>query len=163
MAEPRIIKKYPNRRLYDTELSRYITLADIRDHVMQRVEFRVVDANSGDDITRNILLQIIMEQESGGRPLFTTEVLGQMIRFYGDSLQGLFTRYLEQSFALFAEQQARAEEQIRETLGSDPIAAIRELTQRNLDVWKDLQDSFFKGVGFTDKPQSGAEKNRDET
>ena len=100
MAEVRTIKKYPNRRLYDTELSRYITLSDVRELVLKGVDFRVVAANSDEDLTRSILLQIIIEQESGGEPLFTTEVLSKMIRFYGDTVQGAFTSYLEKSLVV---------------------------------------------------------------
>jgi polyhydroxyalkanoate synthesis repressor PhaR len=95
MSSVRIIKKYPNRRLYDTEVSRYITLADVRSLVMAGVEFRVVDTSNDDDITRAILLQIMLEEESGGEPLFTANMLAQIIRFYGGTLHGLFARYME--------------------------------------------------------------------
>ena len=81
MSNIRIIKKYPNRRLYDTEQSRYITLSDIRDLIMKGLEFKVLDTNSGDDLTRSILLQIMLEDESGGEPLFSTNMLAQIIRF----------------------------------------------------------------------------------
>ena len=105
MSDPRIIKKYPNRRLYDTTVSSYITLEDVRKLVMSQEEFCVVDARSKEDITRSILLQIILEQEEDGEPIFTQQVLAQIIRFYGDALQGTLTRYLERSFGLFVEQQ----------------------------------------------------------
>lgn len=144
MAKTRIVKKYPNRRLYDTEISRYITLADIRDLVMRQEDFQVVDAHSNEDITRSILLQIILEQESGGKPLFSTEVLSHMIRFYGDAVQGMVTGYLEKSLEMFAEQQARFREQIRSPLGGNPIDTMAEITQRNLEIWKDLQEHFLK-------------------
>ena len=88
MKSERIIKKYPNRRLYDTEVSRYITLADVRDLVMNCAEFRVVDAANDSDITRSILLQIMLEEETGGEPLFSATMLAQIIRFYGGTLQG---------------------------------------------------------------------------
>ena len=81
MSTPRIIKKYPNRRLYDTELSHYITLSDVRDLVMQGVELQILDSNSGEDLTRATLLQIMLEEESGGDPLFTANMLAQIIRF----------------------------------------------------------------------------------
>ena len=159
MAEPRIIKKYPNRRLYDTELSRYITLSDVRDLVLKGVDFRVVAANSDEDLTRSILLQIIIEQESGGEPLFTTEVLSKMIRFYGDSVQGAFTNYLEKSLALFMEQQKLMQDQMRNVFTGNPLDAMTQLTQRNLEIWKEIQQSFLKaaGMGSTkprqDKPE----------
>lgn len=159
MAEPRIIKKYPNRRLYDTELSRYITLSDVRELVLKGVDFRVVAANSDEDLTRSILLQIIIEQESGGEPLFTTEVLSKMIRFYGDSVQGAFTNYLEKSLALFMEQQKLMQDQMRNVFTGNPLDAMTQLTQRNLEIWKEIQQSFLKaaGMGSTkprqDKPE----------
>ncbi len=148
MAEPRIIKKYPNRRLYDTELSRYITLSDVRDLVLKGVDFRVVAANSDEDLTRSILLQIIIEQESGGEPLFTTEVLSKMIRFYGDSVQGAFTNYLEKSLALFMEQQKLMQDQMRNVFSGSPLDAMTQLTQRNLEIWKEIQQSFLKAAGL---------------
>jgi polyhydroxyalkanoate synthesis repressor PhaR len=147
VADTRIIKKYPNRRLYDTEISRYITLSDIRELVMGNENFQVVDAHSNEDITRSILLQIILEQESEGTPLFSTEVLGHMIRFYEDALQGMFTSYLEKSLGMFAEQQAHFQQQLHSPLTGNPIDAMTELTQRNLEIWKDLQDHFFQMTG----------------
>ena len=86
MASPRIIKKYPNRRLYDTETSTYITLAEVKDLVLGYKDFQVQDAKSGEDLTRSILLQIILEEESGGMPMFSSDLLSQMIRSYGLSL-----------------------------------------------------------------------------
>jgi polyhydroxyalkanoate synthesis repressor PhaR len=94
----RLIKKYPNRRLYDTKHSIYITLLDIKGLVMSQEPFVVVDAKTGEEITRLILMQIILEEESGGRPLFSTPILMQMIRFYGNSLQGMISPVLEQNF-----------------------------------------------------------------
>ncbi len=160
MAEPRIIKKYPNRRLYDTELSRYITLSDVRDLVLKGVDFRVVAANSDEDLTRSILLQIIIEQESGGEPLFTTEVLSKMIRFYGDSVQGAFTNYLEKSLALFMEQQKLMQDQMRNVFTGNPLDAMTHLTQRNLEIWKEIQQSFLKaaGMGSTKPRQDKSEE-----
>ena len=143
MTAPRLIKKYPNRRLYDTELSRYITLVDIRDLVLRGVEFHVLDTNTNEDITRQILMQIIMEEEAGGRPLFSASMLAQIIRFYGGTVQGLFARFLEESMALFA----RNQDQMRQTVGADPLEAMGKLAQRNLELWTSIQDSFFKAAG----------------
>jgi polyhydroxyalkanoate synthesis repressor PhaR len=148
MTTPRLIKKYPNRRLYDTELSRYITLVDIRDLVLRGVDFHVVDTNSNEDITRQILMQIIMEEESGGRPLFSANMLAQLIRFYGGTVQGLFARFLEESMALFA----RNQDQMRQSLGADPLDAMGKLAQRNLELWGSIQESFFKAAGFGAPP-----------
>jgi polyhydroxyalkanoate synthesis repressor PhaR len=104
MNEPRTIKKYPNRRLYDTVESRYITLDDIRALVIERVDFVVIDKKTQGDITRSILLQVIAEQEHGGEPLMSRDFLSQMIRSYGGEMRGMVGSYLEQSLKLFANQ-----------------------------------------------------------
>jgi polyhydroxyalkanoate synthesis repressor PhaR len=144
MPSRRIIKKYPNRRLYDTELSRYITLADVRDLVMQGVPFRVLDSANDADLTRSILLQIMLEEETGGEPLFSANMLAQIIRFYGGTLQGLFARYLEQSLDAFAEQQ----KQLAESWGEHPFEAMSRITQRNMDLWAEAQKNFLRAAGF---------------
>jgi polyhydroxyalkanoate synthesis repressor PhaR len=97
----RIIKKYPNRRLYDTANSGYITLADVKQMVLEHLDFQVIDAKSGEDLTRSILLQIILEEESAGVPMFSSEMLAQMIRFYGNALQGIMGNYMEQNVKAF--------------------------------------------------------------
>ena len=106
MSEPRTIKKYPNRRLYDTVESRYITLADIRRLVLERVDFVVVDKKSQGDITRSILLQVIAEQEHGSEPLMSRDFLSQVIRSYGVATRGVVGSCLEQSLRQFAGQTA---------------------------------------------------------
>ena len=106
MSEPRTIKKYPNRRLYDTVESRYITLADIRRLVLERIDFVVIDKKTQGDITRSILLQVIAEQEHGGEPLMSRDFLSQVIRSYGAGVRGAMGNYLEQSLKLFASQNA---------------------------------------------------------
>ena len=107
----RIIKKYPNRRLYDTTSSSYVTLAEVKALVMQGERFVVRDAKSGDDLTRSILLQIILEEEAGGSPIFTEAVLANIIRFYGHALQGFMGTYLEKNIQAFIEIQAKLAEQ----------------------------------------------------
>ena len=148
MSQTRTIKKYPNRRLYDTEQSRYITLADLQKLVTQGVNFMVKDASSGNDITRNILLQIIAEEESGGQPLFTTDILMRIIRFYGASVQGALTTYLEQSLSLFEQQQRAFQEQFRDAVENSPMGTISEMTQRNLEMWQDIQNRFLSAAGM---------------
>jgi polyhydroxyalkanoate synthesis repressor PhaR len=101
MSEPRTIKKYPNRRLYDTVESRYITLADIRRLVIERIDFVVIDKKSQEDITRPILLQVIAEQEHAGEPLMSRDFLSQVIRSYGAGVRTAMGSYLEQSLKLF--------------------------------------------------------------
>jgi polyhydroxyalkanoate synthesis repressor PhaR len=108
---PRILKKYPNRRLYDTEVSSYITLAEVKGMVLQGLDFEVRDAKTGEDLTRSILLQIILEEETGGVPIFSTSMLSQIIRFYGHAMQGMMGSYLEKNLQTFTDIQARIAEQ----------------------------------------------------
>jgi polyhydroxyalkanoate synthesis repressor PhaR len=107
----RVIKKYPNRRLYDTETSTYITLTDIRQLVMDQAQFVVRDAKTNEDLTRSILLQIILEEEAGGAPMFTESVLGNIIRFYGNAMQGFMGSYLEKNVQSFMDLQLKMAEQ----------------------------------------------------
>jgi polyhydroxyalkanoate synthesis repressor PhaR len=110
---PRILKKYPNRRLYDTETSAYITLADVKKMVLTGQDFVVRDAKTGDDLTRSILLQIILEEETGGVPMFSAQMLAQIIRFYGHAMQGMMGSYLEKNLQTFTDIQARLTEQAK--------------------------------------------------
>ena len=139
--EPRIIKKYPNRRLYDTTISSYITLDDVKSLVMEHVKFRIQDAKTGQDITRSILLQIILEQEEEGEPIFSSEVLAQLIRFYGDTLQGIVANYFERSLVLFAKQQQELQEKMY-----NPLSFMTDIADQNINLWKDMQDSFFRAT-----------------
>ena len=104
---PRVLKKYPNRRLYDTEASSYITLADVKKMVLAGQDFVVREAKTGEDLTRSILLQIILEEETGGMPMFSSDMLAQIIRFYGHAMQGMMGSYLEKNIQTFAELQQR--------------------------------------------------------
>jgi polyhydroxyalkanoate synthesis repressor PhaR len=108
---PRILKKYPNRRLYDTHSSGYITLADVKRMVLEGVDFEVRDAKTGEELTRSILLQIILEEETDGVPMFSTTMLAQIIRFYGNAMQGMMGAYLEKNLQTFVELQQRFAEQ----------------------------------------------------
>ncbi len=110
-GQQRIIKKYPNRRLYDTITSSYITLSEVKQLVMKREPFTVRDVKTGEDITRSILLQIILEAEASGSPMFTTPVLGSLIRFYGHAMQGFLGSYLEKNIQSLIEVQTRFAEQ----------------------------------------------------
>ena len=112
MAEElRLIKKYPNRRLYDTATSSYITLTDVKALVLEQVPFKVVDAKTNEDLTRSILLQIILEEESAGAPMFSSDMLSQIIRFYGNAMQGMMGNYLEKNIQTFMEIQRKLQEQ----------------------------------------------------
>jgi len=114
----RLIKKYPNRRLYDTQTSAYITLADVKQLVLDNESFEVVDAKSAEDITRSILLQIILEEETGGAPMFTSAMLAQIIRFYGHAMQGVMGSYLEKNIQAFMDIQNRLAEQSKSLYGN---------------------------------------------
>src|ERR1700693_1921676 len=129
MATPRIVKKYPNRRLYDTETSTYITLAEVKDLVLQYKEFQVQDAKTGADLTRSILLQIILEEESGGVPMFSSDMLANIIRYYGHAMQGLMGSYLERSIHAFHEAQKRFQEQTQSLYGELPKVPAEAWTQ----------------------------------
>ena len=139
MSAIRIIKKYPNRRLYDTEISSYITIEDVRQLILDGESFEVRDAKSGEDLTRSVLLQIISEQEQDGEPILSTQMLSQIIRFYGDSLQGFMGNYLERSVQLFMEQQQGFRQQMGNLLGQSPWTAMNQLTERNMEMWQEFQ------------------------
>ncbi len=120
-SQPRIIKKYPNRRLYDTETSSYITLSDVKKLVLDNIGFRVEDAKTKEDLTRTILLQIILEEETAGAPMFSSDMLSQIIRFYGNAMQGMMGNYLEKNIQTFIEIQKRLQDQSRQMYGKNPI------------------------------------------
>jgi polyhydroxyalkanoate synthesis repressor PhaR len=151
MPKTRVIKKYPNRRLYDTEISSYVTLEDVRQLVIDGEVFEVQDAKTRQDLTRSVLLQIIAEREEQGQPLLSTHLLSQLIRFYGDSLQGLMGSYLERSLQIFLDQQQQFRQQLNTLLGQSPWMVMHDLTERNLELWRQLQQGVLRpGVG--DKP-----------
>jgi polyhydroxyalkanoate synthesis repressor PhaR len=128
---PRVLKKYPNRRLYDTQLSSYITLADVKAMVLAAERFEVRDAKTGEDLTRSILLQIILEEESGGVPIFSAAMLSQIIRFYGHAMQGMMGSYLEKNLQTFTDIQARLTEQSKGLY--DPAAQTPEMWSQFLN------------------------------
>ena len=128
--QPRIIKKYPNRRLYDTETSSYITLSDVKKLVLEQADFKVVDAKTHEDLTRSILLQIILEEESAGAPMFSSDMLSKIIRFYGNAMQGMMGNYLEKNIQTFIEMQKRLQDQSRQMYGENPML--------NADAWSEF-------------------------
>jgi len=181
----RLIKKYPNRRLYDTKTSSYITLADVKQMVLKQEEFRVVDAKTGDDLTRPILLQIILEEESGTVPMFSSDLLSQMIRSYGGAMQGFMGSYLEKNLEAFQHMQKALQDQSHKIYGDNSRAsqdlwaqfmnlqgpAMQSLMQAYIEqsqkVFAQFQDqmqnqarSMFAGFsfpGFPAQPQSKPE------
>ncbi len=137
----RKIKKYPNRRLYDTRTSSYITLADVKELVLKQEQIQVVDAKSGEDLTRSILLQIILEEEAGGMPMFTCDLLSQLIRFYGNAMQGMVGNYLEKNMQTFVLVQKQLQEQSRAMYGDN--------SKINKDLWTqfmNFQGSALQGM-----------------
>lgn len=144
MSEPRVIKKYPNRRLYDTVESRYITLGDIRRLVVERIDFVVIDKKSQADITRAILLQVIAEQEHAGEPVMSRDFLSQVIRTYGGQMQNVVGSYLEQSLKLFNSQQREMRDRVRSIVGTDPVDAVTQVAQKNFQRWRAVQDDIFR-------------------
>jgi len=154
MPQLRVIKKYPNRRLYDTEISSYVTLEDVRQLIVDGEGFEVRDARTGADLTRSVLLQILAEHEDIGQPIFSTQLLTTVIRFYGDSLQGIVGGYLEKSIQLFSDQQT----QLRGTLGNvvqAPWTLISQLADKNMEIWKGVQQGIKSGLaaGSESKPE----------
>ena len=145
MTAERIIKKYPNRRLYDTAVSKYVALEDIRRLVVDGVPLRVVDAKTEEDITRSILLQIIVEQEDRGQPILTTELMEKIIRFYGDALQALMSTYLERSVDSFVKQQEALHKHVANLMEQTPVSVLTEVTERNIELWKNMQEALYDG------------------
>jgi polyhydroxyalkanoate synthesis repressor PhaR len=140
---PRIIRKYPNRRLYDTTESRYVTLADIRRLVVDGVDFVVLDRKSQQDITRSILLQVIAEQEGGGESLMSRDFLSQVIRSYGSGLHHFVGRYLDESLQLFVREQREVRDRFKSVVGIDPVETVTGVAQRNYQRWRALQEEVF--------------------
>lgn len=142
MNQTRVIKKYANRRLYDTVASKHVTLSDIRQMIVDGVDIQIVEDTSGSDITRPLLLQIIVEQEqSGGQPILTEILLSQLIRFYGNPMQGMMAEYLQKSVGTFVKQQGTVQEQMQHMMSTTPIDTMRELMAQNMKTW----DTVFKG------------------
>lgn len=136
--QPRIIKKYPNRRLYDTDSSRYITLAEVRELVIDAIPFVVIEQKTEEDITRSILLQIILDQESETNPLFSNENLERFIRYYGTVPQQGFSEFIGQSLQFFHDQQRDFSKTMEGLTGHNTMASWAEMTQKNIDTWNKM-------------------------
>ncbi|MBH9554060.1 polyhydroxyalkanoate synthesis repressor PhaR [Inhella gelatinilytica] len=141
-AAPRVLKKYPNRRLYDTQTSAYVTLQDVKAMVLDGQHFEVRDAKTGEDLTRAILLQIILEEETGGVPLFSTPMLEQIIRFYGQAMQGVLQDYLAKNLQTFADMQQRFAEQSG-AMGLTP-EAWAQFMQGQAPMMQGLMGNYFE-------------------
>ncbi len=160
MITPRIIKKYPNRRLYDTEASCYIKLDDIKKLVIANQPFCVIDNRTEEDVTCYILLQIINEEETGQSPFFTREILQAIIRFYGNPLQQSMREFLEKGFASFASLQPNIKDYLQKfqqaANSQNPLEKITELTKENIALWQ----SFFNKTETDHSNDSEKNKNR---
>ncbi len=157
MSSARVITKYPNRRLYDTEESHYVTLADVRDLVINKTDFVVIDRKTNEDITRSILLQVITEQEQRGDAVMSEDFLSQVIRSYGKVVPGFAADYLEESMNFFMTQQQNLRSQVKRVVGLDPFAAVADVAQKNFARWKSMQEEVltrFASVGRPDEPHS---------
>jgi polyhydroxyalkanoate synthesis repressor PhaR len=146
MSEPRIIKKYPNRRLYDTVESRYITLADVRRLVTEGITFVVIDKKTQEDITRSILLQVISEQEHVGEPLMSQDFLSQVIRSYGSAMQSVVGSYLEQSLRMFQQPPRDAASAAASGTPTDPFTTMANLARQNYERWIAMQGEFLRAM-----------------
>jgi polyhydroxyalkanoate synthesis repressor PhaR len=144
MNEPRVIKKYPNRRLYDTVESRYITLADVRKLVVDRIDFVVMDKKSQEDITRCILLQVIAELEQAAEPLMSRDFLSQIIRSHDGHFHDMIGSYLEQSFKLFSNHQRDTRERTKSSADTDSLQAVTNLAQKNYQRWRSVQEEIYR-------------------
>ena len=141
--QPTTIKKYANRRLYNTGTSTYVTLEDLAAMVKEGEDFLVYDAKTGDDITRSVLAQIIFEQENkAGQNLLPTTFLRQLIRFYGDSMQMVVPKYLEQSLETLTREQEKFRKQLANTLSGTPFAPLEEQVRRNMELFQQTFSMF---------------------
>src|SRR5579863_7908540 len=149
LTDPRVIRKYANRRLYDSTDSRHVTLDDIRQLIASGLRVQVVDDRSGADLTRSVLLQIIAEQEQFGAPVLSVELLEGIIRFYGNPVQEMLSRYLEQSLGTLLRQQQLMQAEMAKVLDS-PMAPMADLARQNMELWAKMQASMLSA--FTPQP-----------
>jgi polyhydroxyalkanoate synthesis repressor PhaR len=149
MAAERIIRKYANRRLYDATASRHVTLDDIRRMIGAGERIKAVDDKTGEDLTRSILLQIIASQEQFGTPVLSTQLLEAIIRFYGNPVQEMLTKYLEQSIGSLLRQQQVMQAEMAKVLDS-PLAPMADLARQNMELWAKMQASMLSA--FTPQP-----------
>lgn len=145
----RVIKKYPNRRVYDTDQSKYIKIDDLRQMVIDGIDFQVIDTKSKKDVTRSVLLQIILEQESENNPLFTSDNLKHFIRYSNPQQHQFFSDYLSHSLNFFNQQQEQFSSNMKEFMSQNPMDMFTPFNKKNLDMWQSMQKSFFDQ--FTDK------------
>lgn len=147
----RILKKYPNRRIYDTHTSTYINLEDIKKMVIEGIDFKVVDSKSKADLTRSVLLQLITEQESESNPLFSADNLKSFIYYYDQNQQDLFSEYINQSLNFFQQQQEQFNKNMQDMMTVNPMQLFSDYSKRNTEMWKKMQESFFEDLSKSKK------------
>jgi polyhydroxyalkanoate synthesis repressor PhaR len=162
MQQERLIRKYSNRRLYDSVGSRHVTLEDLRQLIVAGEKIKVVDDKSGEDLTRSVLLQIISEQEQFGSPVLGLELLELIIRFYGRPVQALLSGYLEQAFTTMLRQQETMQSEMAKALQT-PFAPLNELARKNMELWEQVQaasrDAFTGRAADTSKAADQGDSN----
>lgn len=161
----RLIKKYPNRRLYDTAISKYITLEEIKELVARHIQFKVADAKTEEDVTNQVLLQVINEQEAKqSSAILTAEILRNIIRFYDSPLQHAVSQYLEKGLGLFATQQTNFQRQIHNFMQTSPVNLMTDLTNKQLALWKSTFEQLFMPTSSlreaTDKKQTSPTRSQ---
>jgi polyhydroxyalkanoate synthesis repressor PhaR len=156
VSKPRVIRKYANRRLYDATASKHVTLEDIRRLIAGGEQVQVVDDRSGEDLTRAVLLQIIAEQEQFGSPVLSVQLLEGIIRFYGNPVQDMLSRYLEQSLGSVMQQQRTVQEQMAKAMET-PLAPLAELTRHNMEMWNRMQAQLLAALNPRPTPPTDAE------
>jgi len=157
----RIIKKYANRRLYDTEDSKYVTLKKIKSIIALGHDVKIIDDTNGEDITRPLLLQILSEQELGGRPILSKTVLKQFIRLYGHPMQDMMSGTIAHSVSEFMAQMEKMQEQMETMMDTSPFGNLQEITAKNLQIMADLQKQFFNPMMNTKTdPDSESDNER---
>ena len=163
MSAERVIKKYANRRLYDAAASRHVTLDDLRKLIVGGEKIKVIDDKSGEDLTRATLLQIIAEQEQFATPILSTELMETVIRFYGNPVQEMLTRYLEQSVGTVLRQQQTLQAQMAKALET-PMAPIADLARQNMALWSKMQSSVLSAFGMpaADEAEKSGSESQDE-
>lgn len=162
MQQERLIRKYSNRRLYDTSGSRHVTLDDLRQLIIAGEKIKVIDDKSGEDLTRSVLLQIITEQEQFGSPVLGAELLEMIIRFYGGPMQALLSRYLEQAITTVLRQQEAMQSEMAKALQT-PFAPLTEMTRKNLEMWEQMQTATRDALTGRGGARTDADKTQSET
>ncbi|MEP3278067.1 MAG: polyhydroxyalkanoate synthesis repressor PhaR [Stappiaceae bacterium] len=161
--EPTVIKKYANRRLYNTGTSTYVTLEDLAVMVKDEEDFIVFDAKNKDDITRSVLTQIIFEQENKGQNLLPIAFLRQLIRFYGDSMQGLVPSYLEYSIASLTKEQDKIRDQMSQALGAGALEAMEDQVRRNTEMFERAMKMFTPFSASPENEESASESEKEKS